>query len=67
MVKMGNDAGANYREIGDWQAKPVIAIDGQEIGIVRSIQAESLTVDYGPITPDHYLIPILLWNALKMA
>jgi hypothetical protein len=60
MVKMGNDAGANYREIGDWQAlvnKPVIAIDGQEIGIVRSIQAESLMVDYGPITPDHYLIP----------
>jgi hypothetical protein len=53
MVKMGDDAGANYREIGDWQAlvnKPVIAIDGQEIGIVRSIQAESLMVDYGPIT-----------------
>jgi hypothetical protein len=60
MVKMGDDAGANYREIGDWQAlvnKPVIASDGQEVGIVRSIQPESLMVDYGPITPDHYLIP----------
>jgi hypothetical protein len=46
--------------IDDWQTlvnKPIIATDGQEIGIVRSIQAESLMVDYGPITPDHYLIP----------
>jgi hypothetical protein len=57
---MGDDTDANYSEIGDWHAtvnKPVIASDGQEVGIVRSIQPESLMVDYGPITPDHYLIP----------
>lgn len=56
---MGDDT-ANYSEINDWQAlvnKPVIASDGQEVGIVRSIQPQSLMVDYGPITPDHYLIP----------
>jgi hypothetical protein len=60
MVEMGDDTDANYSEIGDWQVtvnKPVIASDGQEVGIVRSIQPESLMVDYGPITPDHYLIP----------
>jgi hypothetical protein len=62
MVKMREDTDANYNGISDWQAlvnKPVIASDGQEVGIVRSIQPESLTVDYGPITPDHYLIPKL--------
>jgi hypothetical protein len=60
MVKMRDDTNANYSEIGDWQAlvnKPVIASDHQEVGIVRSIHPESLMVDYGPITPDHYLIP----------
>jgi hypothetical protein len=60
MVEMGDDTEANYSEIGDWQTlvnKPVIASDGQEVGIVRSTQPESLMVDYGPITPDHYLIP----------
>jgi hypothetical protein len=60
MVEMGDDTDANYSEIGDWQSlvnKPVISSDGQEVGIVRSIQPESLMVDYGPITPDHYLIP----------
>jgi hypothetical protein len=60
MVEMSDDTDANYSEIGDWQVmvnKPVIASDGQEVGIVRSIQPESLMVDYGPITPDHYLIP----------
>ena len=41
-TSMGNN------RIDDWQTlvnKPVIAIDGQEIGIVRSIKAESLMVD----------------------
>jgi hypothetical protein len=60
MVEMDDDTDANYGKVGDWQAlvnKPVIASDGQEVGIVRSIQPESLMVDYGPITPDHYLIP----------
>jgi hypothetical protein len=60
MVTMDDDTNANYSDIGDWQAlvnKPVIASDGQEVGIVRSIQPERLMVDYGPITPDHYLIP----------
>jgi hypothetical protein len=53
MVSMDDDTNANYSEIGDWQAlvnKPVIASDGQEVGIVRVIQSESLVVDYGPIT-----------------
>lgn len=57
---MGEEADANYSEIGDWEAmvnKSVIASDGQEVGIVRSVQPEILMVDYGPITPDHYLIP----------
>jgi hypothetical protein len=47
-------------EIDDWQAlvnKPVYANDGREVGIVRSIQSENLMVDYGPITPDHFLVP----------
>ena len=60
MVKMSDGTSMGNNRIDDWQTlvnKPVIAIDGQEIGIVRSIQAESLMVDYGPITPDHYLIP----------
>jgi hypothetical protein len=49
-------------EISDWQAlvnKPVYADDGEEVGIVRSIQSENLVVDYGPITPDHFLVPKL--------
>ena len=49
-------------EISDWQAvvnKPVYTDDGKEVGIVRSIQSENLLVDYGPITPDHFLIPKL--------
>jgi hypothetical protein len=57
---MGDETNAHYNEISDWQVvvnKPVIANDGQEVGIVRSIQPESLMVDYGPITPGHYLIP----------
>jgi hypothetical protein len=47
-------------EINDWQAlvnKPVYANDGIEVGIIRSIQSENLIVDYGPVTPDHFLIP----------
>ena len=47
-------------EIDDWQAlvnKPVYANDGREVGVVRSIQSENLMVDYGPITPDHFLVP----------
>lgn len=46
--------------IGDWQTlvnKPVYTDDGKEVGIVRSIQSENLMVDYGPITPDHFLVP----------
>jgi hypothetical protein len=46
--------------INDWQAlvnKPVYANDGIEVGIIRSIQSENLIVDYGPVTPDHFLIP----------
>jgi sporulation protein YlmC with PRC-barrel domain len=42
-------------EISDWQAlvnKPVYSDDGEEVGIVRSIQSENLIVDYGPITPE---------------
>jgi hypothetical protein len=57
---MGDDSSISNNKTYDWQIlvnKPVFAIDGQEIGIVRSIQPESLVVDYGPITPDHYLIP----------
>ena len=57
---MSDDTNARYNGISDWQVlvnKPVVASDGQEVGIVRSIQPESLMVDYGPITPDHYLIP----------
>jgi hypothetical protein len=60
MLKMSNGTSIDNSRVDDWQTlvnKPVIAIDGQEIGIVRSIQAESLMVDNGPITPDHYLIP----------
>jgi hypothetical protein len=59
-MRMSDETNARYNGISDWQAlvnKPVIANDGQEVGIVRSIQPESLMVDYGPITPDHYLIP----------
>lgn len=44
--------------INDWQTlvnKPVYTDDGKEVGIVRSIQSEN--VDYGPITPEHFLIP----------
>ncbi len=37
--------------------KPVYTDDGKEVGIVRSIQSENLIVDYGPITPDHFLVP----------
>ncbi len=46
--------------ISDWQTlvnKPVYTDDGKEVGIVRSIQSENLMVDYGPITPDHFLVP----------
>jgi hypothetical protein len=46
--------------INDWQTlvnKPVYTDDGKEVGIVRSIQSENLIVDYGPITPDHFLVP----------
>ena len=46
--------------INDWQIlvnKPVYTYDGKEVGIVRSIQSENLIVDYGPITPEHFLIP----------
>ena len=60
MLKMSNGTSIDNSRVDDWQTlvnKPVISIDGQEIGIVRSIQAESLMVDNGPITPDHYLIP----------
>jgi hypothetical protein len=46
--------------INDWQTlvnKPVYSDDGKEVGIVRTIQSENLIVDYGPITPDHFLVP----------
>lgn len=44
----------------DWQTfvnKPVYSSDGKDIGVVREIQPEKLVVDFGPITPDKYLVP----------
>ncbi|CAN5211984.1 hypothetical protein BH18THE2_BH18THE2_30050 [soil metagenome] len=34
-----------------------MANDGRELGVVGSIQSENLMVDYGPIAPDHVLVP----------
>jgi anthranilate/para-aminobenzoate synthase component II len=50
----------NDNTVRDWQVlvnKPVFASDGKEVGIVRSIQPETVIVSYGPVTPDKYLIP----------
>jgi sporulation protein YlmC with PRC-barrel domain len=47
-------------EAFDWQAlvnKPVYSSDGMDIGVVREIQPEKIVVNYGPITPDKYVIP----------
>jgi hypothetical protein len=47
-------------KITDWQQlvnKPVYTIDGKQVGIVRTVEPESLIVDSGPITPDKYLVP----------
>ena len=51
---------ANDSTVRDWQVlvnKPVFASDGKEVGIVRSIQQDSVIVSYGPVTSDKYLIP----------
>ena len=51
---------ANDNTVRDWQVlvnKPVFASDGKEVGIVRSIQQDSVIVSYGPVTSDKYLIP----------
>lgn len=48
------------KEISDWQGvvnKPVYTVDGKQVGIVSSVQAEKIVVTYGPITPNKYLIP----------
>ena len=48
------------KEISDWQAvvnKPVYTVDGKQVGILSSVQAERIVVTYGPITPNKYLIP----------
>jgi hypothetical protein len=47
-------------KITDWQQlvnKPAYTIDGKQVGIVRTVEPESLIVDSGPITPDKYLVP----------
>jgi len=46
--------------IEDWQSlvnKPVYSSNGNDIGIVRSVQPEFLITSYGSITQDRYLIP----------
>jgi hypothetical protein len=50
----------NDNTVHDWQVlvnKPVFASDGKEVGIVRSIQPDTVIVSYGSVTPDKYLIP----------
>ena len=37
--------------------KPVYSSDGKDIGVVRSVQPESLITSFGSITQDRYLIP----------
>jgi hypothetical protein len=52
--------GTNDNTVRDWQVlvnKPVFASDGKDLGIVRSIQPDSVIVYYGQVTPDKYLIP----------
>ena len=46
--------------VEDWQAlvnKPIYSSNGKDIGIVRSVQPESLIASFGSITQDRYLIP----------
>ncbi|HZB63786.1 MAG TPA: PRC-barrel domain-containing protein [Nitrososphaeraceae archaeon] len=46
--------------VENWQAlvnKPVYSSDGKDIGVVRSVQPESLITSFGSITQDRYLIP----------
>ena len=47
-------------QVRDWQVfvnKPVYSRDGKDIGVVREVHPQNLVVDFGPITPDKYLIP----------
>jgi sporulation protein YlmC with PRC-barrel domain len=46
--------------VEDWQElvnKPIYSSNGKDIGIVRSVQPESLIASFGSITQDRYLIP----------
>jgi hypothetical protein len=46
-MRMSDEINARYNGISDWQVlvnKPVVAKDGQEVGIVRSIQPESIRI-----------------------
>jgi len=54
------ESNGNNLIIEDWQAlvnKPVYSSNGNDIGIVRSVQPEFLITSYGSITQDRYLIP----------
>jgi hypothetical protein len=54
------DSNGNNLIIEDWQSlvnKPVYSSNGNDIGIVRSVQPEFLITSYGSITQDRYLIP----------
>jgi hypothetical protein len=47
-------------EFEDWQVlvnKPVYSSDGKDIGVVSEVQPQKFIVQYGPITPDKYIIP----------
>ena len=54
------ESNGNNIIIEDWQSlvnKPVYSSNGNDIGIVRSVQPEFLITSYGSITQDRYLIP----------
>ncbi len=54
------ESNGNNLIIEDWQSlvnKPVYSSNGNDIGIVRSVQPEFLITSYGSITQDRYLIP----------
>lgn len=54
--------------VEDWQAlvnKPVYSSNGKDIGIVRSVQPESLITSFGSITQDRYLIPKISVQSFK--
>jgi rRNA processing protein Gar1 len=54
------ESNGNNLIIEDWQSlvnKPIYSSNGNDIGIVRSVQPEFLITSYGSITQDRYLIP----------